>query len=200
MVALGMEALLTLFGSFIGFGMYHWQAASPWAGVSAWTAIWFLVTAGWSMFFGAWCAARLSGNPIAGDAVLHGIATWGLTTVATMAILAVASFAVLREGINVLGTATLAAEQAAPAAMRTVPPREATRAVNEADRAVSEMKANAGAMGQATADIISKLSFRIWIGMLVGFITAILGGLAGRSRPVIVGGADTIPLPTRRVA
>jgi hypothetical protein len=51
-VALGMEVLFTLFGFFIGFGMYKWQAANPWAGISAWTTVWYPVTAGWSMFFG----------------------------------------------------------------------------------------------------------------------------------------------------
>src|SRR5215467_5816105 len=60
-IALRMEALLTLFGLFIGFGMYNWKAANPWAGISVWSEIWYLVTAGWSMFFGAWCASRLSG-------------------------------------------------------------------------------------------------------------------------------------------
>jgi len=34
-VALAMEALFTAFGLFIGFGMYDWKAANPWAGISA---------------------------------------------------------------------------------------------------------------------------------------------------------------------
>src|SRR5689334_11281057 len=66
MIALGMETLFALFGLFIGFHMYDWQAPNPWSGIPAWSTIWYLVTAGWSMFFGAWCAARLSGNPVRG--------------------------------------------------------------------------------------------------------------------------------------
>ncbi len=97
MIALGMEVLFTLFGFFIGFGMYNWQAANPWSGISAWTTVWYLVTAGWSMFFGAWCAARLSGNPVREAGILHGITTWGLAAIATILITGVGTWAVLRE-------------------------------------------------------------------------------------------------------
>ena len=200
MAALGMEVLFTLFGLFIGFGMYNWRAANPWVGVSHWTTAWYLVTAGWSMFFGAWCAARLSGNPLAGDGVLHGVSTWGLATVATIAIVAVASWAVLRGGIDVLGTAAIAAEQAAPAAMNNVPAGGVAQAANQAGQAVAQMQANAGPMAQATANIISGLSLRIWGGVLLGFITALIGGLLGRSRTVVVAAPEIAPAPTRRAA
>lgn len=100
MIALGMEALFALFGFFIGFGMYDPQAANPWAGISGWTTVWNVGTAGWSMFFGAWCAARLSGNPVREAGILQGITTWGFATVATMAIIVVGAWALPREGVN----------------------------------------------------------------------------------------------------
>jgi hypothetical protein len=200
MVALGMEVLFTLFGFFIGFGMYNWRAANPWAGISAWTTVWFLVTAGWSMFFGAWCAARLSGNPLAGDGILHGITTWGLATAATIAIVSVASWAILREGINVLATAAMTAEQVVPAAVNHIPPAQVSQAAQQAGQAVSQMQANAGPMAQATATIISGLSLRIFGGVLLGFITALLGGWLGRSRTIVMSPTETVPIPTRRAA
>jgi hypothetical protein len=177
MIALGMEALFTLFGSFIGFGMYNAQAANPWGGVSVWTTVWYLVTAGWSMFFGAWCAARLSGNPVRGDGILHGVTTWGLATFATIMIVAVTSWAVLREGINVLTAAALSSGQVAPIAGQAAAPSP-----------------------QATANIISGISLRIWGGVLLGFLTAILGGWAGRSRAQLVSPRGVVPVPTRRAA
>src|SRR5215469_8109660 len=122
MIALGMEVLFTLFGLFIGFGMYSHRAADPWGAVSHWSGLWYLVTTGWSMFFGAWCAAHLSGDPLRSDGMLHGITTWGLATAVTMTVLAIASWAVLREGIDVLGTAAIASERVAPGLLPGFPP------------------------------------------------------------------------------
>jgi hypothetical protein len=192
MIALGMEVLFTLFGLFIGFGMYNSRAANPWAGISTWTTVWYLVTAGWSMFFGAWCAARLSGNPMAGDGILHGITTWGLATAATVAIVAVGSWAVLREGINVLATAGVTAAQTVPAAT--------LHAAQQAGQAANQIQQNPGPTAQATANIISGLSLRIFGGVLLGFITALFGGWLGRSRTVVIAPQEVMPLPTRRAA
>ncbi len=201
LIAIGMEVLFTLFGLFIGFGMYNWQAANPWAGISHWTTAWYLVTAGWSMFFGAWCAARLSGNPLRGDGLLHGITTWGLATFATIAIIAVLSWAVLREGIAVLSTAAITAGQTAPAALSTGPGQAAANAAaNQAGQAVGQVQANAGPIAQATANIISGISLRVFGGVLLGFITALVGGLLGARRTLVMAAPEVVPAPTRRVA
>jgi hypothetical protein len=176
-IALGMEILLTLFGLFIGFGMYNWQAANPWSGISAWTTFWYLVTAGWSMFFGAWCAARLSGNPVREAGILHGFATWGLATIATIAIVLTGSGAILREGINVLAAATLTVAQTTPGAVVPAP------------------VPHAGQMAQATANIISGLALRTFGGVLLGFITALFGGWMGRAHTVVVTAEETPVAP-----
>jgi hypothetical protein len=189
MAALGMEILLTLFGFFIGFRMYNWLALNPWAGLPTWSTIWYLVTAGWSMFFGAWCAARLSGDPVEGDGMMHGIATWGLATTATVAFVGAASWAMLREGINLLGTAAIAARQVAPATIPRFPLG-----------AVPYAYSNAGPMAQATANLISDLSFVVFWGILVGFVTALLGGWLGQRRTVAIATGGVVPIPTRRAA
>jgi hypothetical protein len=181
LIALGMEVLFTAFGFFVGFGMYHWDAANPWAGVSAWSTIWYFITIGWSMFFGAWCAARLSSNPIPGDGILHGITTWGFATTATMFVVALASWALFKEGIGVLSMAVITAAQTTPAVIAPVP-------------------GNSGPMAQATAHVISVLSLRIFIGVIIAFVTALIGGLVGRSRTVVVAPPDVVPVPTRRAA
>jgi len=202
MIALGMEVLFALFGFFIGFNMYNWKAANPWAGISAWSTVWYLVTAGWSMFFGAWCAARFSGNPVPGAGILHGITIWGLASVVTIAILAAAGWAVLREGINVLGTAAIAGAQVAPAAINQLPGAavNAAQAAQQAGQVAAQVQQNAGPVAQATANIISGLALRIWGGVLLGLITAILGGWLGRPRTVIVAEQQTPTAPTRLAA
>lgn len=180
LVAVSMEVLFTLFGLFIGFGMYHYRAASPWGHVGAWSAIWYIVTAAWSMFFGAWIAARLSGNPTAGDGILHGISVWGLATFITLAGAAFASWAVLREGIVVMSTVAQTAPGAVAPFGGVSPPTPQ--------------------MGQATASMISGISLRLFGGLLIGFVAAIFGGWLGRSRSLVVSGPNVVPLPTRRVA
>ncbi len=151
------------------------------------------------MFFGGWCAARLSGNPLSGDGMLHGVSTWGLATVATIAIVAVASWAVLREGINVLGTAAIAAEQVVSAPATTAP-SGVIQPANPAAQAIIPQPANSGPMAQATANIISGYSLRICGGVLLGFITALLGGMLGHSRTVVLAAPEVIPVPSRRAA
>jgi hypothetical protein len=190
-IALSMEALLTLFGLFIGFGMYNSRAANFWV-------IWCLVTAGWSMFFGAWCASRLSGNPVREAGVLHGITTWGLVTVATMAILIVSAWSVLREGVNVLSTAAIAGAELAPAAIHQAPPSQLSQSARQTGEAVNQPQ-NPGRSSQGTADIISGLSLRTFASVLLGFIMAILGGSLGRPRSVIIE-EQQFPVGPTRVA
>jgi hypothetical protein len=197
MIALGMEILFTLFGLFVGFRMYNWQAANPWSGVSGWATVWYLITAAWSMFCGAWCASRLSGDPVTGDGMLHGVTTWGLATIASIAIVGLASWAVFREGISVLGTAALTVQQMARTAL---PPGQAAAAARSAAQAAQQLQANAGPVGQATADLISRISLGTFIGVIIGFITALIGGRLGQSRRVVVAPPDIVTIPSRRAA
>ncbi|HLI83905.1 MAG TPA: hypothetical protein VKV17_08300 [Bryobacteraceae bacterium] len=196
MIALGIEMLMTLFGLFIGFGMYNYRAPNPFAGIPPWTTAWYLFTAAVSMFLGAWSAARLSGSAVRETGILHGMATWGLATLATVLILAVGTWSVLREGVNVLSAAAITTEAMAHAP-QTPPPLANT--AQQANRAVSEVEANPGPVAQNTANIVSSLSLRIWGGVLLGFITAIFGGWMGRAGTVLVRG-EAIPGPTRLAA
>jgi len=171
-IALGMEALFTLFGFFIGLELYstHVNAAGA-AGnsTSIWTTIWYLVTVGWSMFFGAWCASRLSG--IWESGALHGIATWGLATFATILVVGITVWAVFREGILLLATGVVT-----PLGVMVGP--------------------GGGAIAvapQNTAGVIANVAGRLWGGVMLGLITAILGGLAGRSRVRALGETQQVP-------
>jgi len=198
MIALGMEILLTFFGLFIGFRMYDFRAANPWGGISVWTAIWYFVTVGWSMFFGAWCAARLSGNPVREAGKLHGITVWGLASILSIAVVTLGAWSVMREEIDVLRTAALVSTQVAPQANR-VAPYALPEGTQQGGVPLNQMQANAGPMAQATAQTISRLALGIWIGVLIGFITALWGGAAGQLR-MVLGEVQPTPGPTTRLA
>jgi hypothetical protein len=169
MVALGMEALFTLFGVFIGFDFYNATAANPWGGAAIWTTAWYLVTAGWSMFIGAWSASKLAGSPDRGIGVLHGMATWGLATFSTIVVVAVTAWAVLRAGIVLLASGA-----AAPA--------------------------GTGFTAQGTADAIVGIAGRVWGGVMLGLITAYIGGIIGRPGRASVEVQETPASPTRIAA
>jgi hypothetical protein len=197
MIALGLEVLFALFGLFIGFGMYRYQAPNPWAGIGPWTTAWYLITSAVSMFFGAWSAARLSGNPVREAGVLHGLATWGLATFVSVIIASLGTWSVVRTGMNMLTAAAITTQTAA--ATPNAPPAVANSA-EEANRAAAALAQNPGPTAQATTSAISRISLLMWGGVLLGFITAILGGMAGRAPGVFVQGQPVPVGPTRLAA
>jgi hypothetical protein len=102
---------------------------------------------------------------------------------------AIASWAVLREGIGVLGTASILARQVTPGGVPYVTQPEVSRAM-----------ANSGPIAQATARMISDLSFVVFWGILVGFVTSLIGGFFGQRRTMVVSPRGTVPVMPRRAA
>lgn len=190
MVALAMEMLFTVFGLFVGFGMYNWQAADPWTGIRVWSTVWYLVTAGWSMFFGAWCAARLSGNASREAAVLHGITTWGLASVATIAIVTVGTWSALGRSVEVLQTGPMTRAELTPNA--TELPAQTPQVTDHGADIARVPSQSSGPIAQAVANVVAEISLRIWGGVLLGFITALLGGWFGCCGPRVV---DVLEVP-----
>jgi hypothetical protein len=86
MVTLGMEALFIAFGLFID-GLV--------GGSNPWSIVWYLVTMCISFYVGGRSAAQLSDIADRDICILHGLATWGLATVATLLIEGVVWFAAL---------------------------------------------------------------------------------------------------------
>lgn len=76
-VTIGMEALFLSFGVFIDAVL---------GGSTNWAMAWYLVTMAVSFSVGARAAARLSDVSVRQISILHGLATWGLATLATVLI------------------------------------------------------------------------------------------------------------------
>jgi hypothetical protein len=92
MVTIGLEALFLSFGVFISAVL---------GGSTDWTMAWYLVTMGISFYAGAWSSARLSDIAVRQTCILHGLATWGLATLATAIVGGVAGWAAfLRAGTS----------------------------------------------------------------------------------------------------
>ncbi len=116
MVALGTMILFVLFGLAIAF-----LIGRP-RGIEAWSVIWYLVTSIVALYIGGWVAARLSGNPDRRAAQLHGLVTWGLTTLATAFFLTTSAWNVLSTGAGLLAAAVTQTPQGQAAAAQAPPP------------------------------------------------------------------------------
>jgi hypothetical protein len=169
LVALAVEILFLIFGVFIGL-----QFSSP-TGVSAWSVAWYFVTSFVALFVGGWVAARLSGNPANGR--LHGMVTWGLTTVTTFAFVAMMSWGVVTQSLGLVRTAAIASAPAVAETAPNVPPSEASRMANEAQQ-------QAAAVAQNAAGAIAALALVAWIGILIGWAGSVVGGGVGSPRDI----------------
>jgi hypothetical protein len=139
------------------------------------------------MFAGAWCAARLSGNPSKEAGVLQGTTTWGLTSFATVASFLVIAATVTSQTINLIGTAAIASAAINPAA--------AASAAQQAARAAQSAGGPPATSGDLTA-----LFLTIWGGFLLGLITAMWGGYAGRDLRTNIAARQVPPGETRLAA
>jgi len=152
MVALGTMILFILFGLFIAF------AIGSRGGMQAWSVIWYLVTAIVSLYIGGWVAGRLSGTYDRRGAQLHGLVTWGLTTLVTAIFLTTSAFNVLSASAGLLATAVTQTPQGQAAAAQAQVPANFT-----------EQVMRGGWM----------LALILFIGVLLSAISSWLGGAKG---------------------
>ncbi len=173
LVALGVEVLFLSFGLFIGFRIG--------TGAGVWSAIWYFVGCFCSLLVGGWVASRLGGNPLRGR--LHGIVTWGLTTVTTFVFLTTLSWGVVSQSLGLVRTAALATAAAAPTANR-IAPNEANRMQEEANSAINRAERRAPYIGQWLGTDISNVALLLWIGFMIGAGGSLVGGTLGAPKSV----------------
>jgi hypothetical protein len=176
-VALGTGLLLTLFGFFVGFAMYNPQTeAQPAAGIPMWTMIWYLITAFCSLFAGGWVAARLAGTPEKGTGMLHGLVTWGLTTISSVLFGILAIGGLLRVSAQLMHTLVAGISPALANTMAT----QANQMQKQAADAAAQLQQQAPQIAGVVADQIWGLMLLLFVGTLLGAVAALLGGAAGR--------------------
>ncbi len=103
-VALVTQLLLSILGIGIGAGTINpLTEQNPVAGIGIGAGIWFVVSTLIALFAGGWVAGRLAGVPRKTDSSLHGVLTWGLTTLVTFYLLTTAVGALISGAAGVLG-------------------------------------------------------------------------------------------------
>lgn len=81
-IALVVHLMLTMFGTGIGFSTVDpMQYDTPSVkALSFGAGLWWVVSSLLSLYAGGWTAGRLAGVPREKDSMLHGVLTWGVTT------------------------------------------------------------------------------------------------------------------------
>src|SRR5207248_1109974 len=81
-IAVVLQLLFTLLGVGIGAATVEpLQQSHPGQGLGIGAAIWFFVSSLIAMYIGARVAGNLAGSGLKSDRMLHGILTWGATTI-----------------------------------------------------------------------------------------------------------------------
>lgn len=103
-VTLVIQLLLGILGIAIGASTIDpLREQNPTGGLGTGAGIWFIITGLVSLFAGGWIAGRLAGIPRVIDSSLHGVLTWGITTLLTFYLLTTTVGAVIGGAARALG-------------------------------------------------------------------------------------------------
>lgn len=84
-VAIMVSIVLNLLGLGIGLTTIEpLNEQDPMAGLGTGAALWWIVSSLIALFCGGWVAGRLAGVPKKSESAIHGVLTWGVSTLITM--------------------------------------------------------------------------------------------------------------------
>jgi len=116
-IALSLQMLLNLLGLGIGASSINVASGStPGEGLAIGAGVWFAVAALISLFAGGWVSGRLAGIPNRNDGMLHGFATWSVSSILTVVLLSSAVGGIIGGSASMLGKLASASGQGVQAA------------------------------------------------------------------------------------
>ncbi len=110
-MVLVIQLSLALLGAGIGLSAINPDNAKA-VGIGALT--WWMLSGLVAFYFGGWTASRLAGIPSRTDGILHGLVTWGTTTLVVFFLLTSTVGALIGGGFGLLKSGGQAIAQAAP--------------------------------------------------------------------------------------
>ena len=143
-LAMGLQLLLSLLGAGIGMSTIDpIQGETPGAGTLGFSVgIWWAISSLIALYIGGWVAGHLAGIPRQVDGVLHGLMTWGLSTLIIFYLLGTAIGSIMGGAFNLAGgVATTAAQGIAAAAPSVV--NAASDKLSQSDLSWNEIKTQA---------------------------------------------------------
>ncbi len=179
LLALVVQLMLSVLGIGIGASTINpLSEQNPADGIGTGAAIWFVVSSLIALFAGGWVAGHLAGVARNSDRALHGILTWGLTTLVTFYLLTTAI------GGLIGGTANLLTRgmSAVNVDSRTI--NRVENAIPSANTVANQLPSEQRTreVGSAAASGVAKAGIWTFIFMLVGAIAAAIGGYVSSSR------------------
>lgn len=143
-LAMVIQLMLSMLGTGIGMSTVDpLQGETPGASALGLGAgIWWAVSSLIALFVGGWVASHLAGIPRKVDGVLHGLLTWGLSTLIILYLLGTALGSVLGGAFNLVGGIASTAAQGVAAVAPEVADA-AQKKLAEADISLNDIKGEA---------------------------------------------------------
>lgn len=185
-IALILNVTLGLMG--IGIGLSS-ISASPTQGtlqgVGIGAMIWALIIGVASMYFGGWVTSRFAGMQRALDGMLHGLVTWGVTSMVVMLLLTSAvgtaiggGLSILRSGSSVYGVLPPQTQQQLRQGMQGGAQQGGTN--QNQQRVMPPSQEKTEQIGTQAAAVTSGAAWGGFLILLLGGAAAAMGGAAGR--------------------
>lgn len=202
-VVLATQLLLSTLGIGIGASTINpLTEQNPMSGLGTGAAIWFGISTLISLFVGGWVAGRLAGVPLKTDSMLHGLLTWGLSTLLTVYLLTSALGGLIGGTAHAIGGAVSTATQGAATAASGAAGQPQIvnqargaidKATNQAEQLKDQAQSNAPEIqdrarqvGASAASGTSKAALATFVILLLGAIAAALGGQRATPRDLSV--------------
>jgi hypothetical protein len=112
--------------------------------------IWWTISGLIALYFGGWIAGRLAGIPRTLDGMLHGLLTWGVSTVILFLLLTTSIGIVIGGSLNLFKAGGQAIAQAAPAVSETIKsvvPTDAIDSIRQDVRGLLDERGRPGVTG-----------------------------------------------------
>jgi hypothetical protein len=195
-ITLLVSFMLGLLGIAIGAANVDFRNGISAEGAGRSALIWWLVITLIAYFCGGCVAGRLAGVFRRGDAMLHGIVTWGVTTIAVVVLVGSAVGGVLSGMSNFLagglqgqGAHHISANVSVnePAGVSTGASTDYKQVTPSTDQSNQDVRETAGAAAQIT----SEAAMWTLVALVIGGLAALFGGAAGLGRTRVVTTATT---------
>jgi hypothetical protein len=180
-VGLATQIVFALIGLAAGLSAVDPQAADPIGAIPAAAGIWTGLSMLIAAFIGGYVASRLSGVSLRNDGALHGVVTWGVTTVAFVYLATSAAGALLGGTVNILAQGLQGAGQVAASGQPEQPNvsgivEEGQRALNQATERLTENPPGSPETADKAVSTTAAVSWWLVAGMLLSLASAAWGG------------------------
>lgn len=188
-----LQLTLALLGLWIGLASVSPATqANPLAGLGTGSAVWLVISAIISLFFGGWVASRFSGVQDTLGGMVHGILTWGLSTALMLMLLTGALGSLISGGMGVMqsvaavtGGAAAANPQQTQETGQDLQQKAQQDIQNMTPQQRAQLEQQARQRGeQATKSASKGAAGSFWM-LVLGGIASAIGGASGRARGLV---------------